>query len=403
MTVLELEAPSPESLDSHAARATAAGLHIVKPEAEAAVHLLDADATGDEQREGSTPIVIRLVRPVEDPVSAFFGAAGANFNAYTDTGGNTWLPRPDGDICLEAEEFEVVEPLASQDETIPPITETIPPVAETIQPAVETPTTAEATPPPAVETVETPQSSPTRVATHWGEYARRRADYLHTKDVLQEQISALMIEQAKLKEQAKRCKKEAEVYIEQLNELIENWENPAPLADANMSTETAGECGVPHADQAAVTQPEPASQPGEPQETAPVQSEAETAKQYEAALRAVTIESLGVGGKLLEKLTEERVTTIWDWEDLRKEIGLGRKEWPRGVGEKKQEDINTRISDWVAKDSHRWTQAGSVQAANDAVEERQDAERAADVAESQSTAVATAATSPAISTDIEDL
>ena len=377
MATIELEAPIETA--QHYSRAA---LHVVSPEAEAAVRLLEGsdtnettDGSTEPQRDGSTEIKIRLTRAVSDATAGFEGAAGDTYDGYVDVDGNTWLPLLNGDICLEAEEFEVVEPLASQDETEAAATETIAVEPETI--------------PPAAETVETPQSPPTRVATHWGEYARRRADYLRTKDVLQEQISALMIEQQKLREQAKRCKKEAEVYVEQLTELIENWEHPAADVNTTTSTEAAGGCGVHATDQSVpdITQTEPASQPGEPQTATPtppaVQSEAAAASQYEDSLRAVSLESLGIGGKLIEKLQSERVITIWDWEDLRKAIGIGKMEWPKGVGEKKREDVDARIGDWVAKNSHRWTPV---------------AERAVDVAESQP-----ATPSPAISTDIDDL
>ena len=106
MATIELEAP--ESTTQHFGRTA---LHVVSPEAENAVRLLETDAaeSGDEQREGSTPVTIRLVKPVQDTAAVFAAQAGETFDAYTDADGNTWIPLPGGDICLEAEEFEIVE------------------------------------------------------------------------------------------------------------------------------------------------------------------------------------------------------------------------------------------------------------------------------------------------------
>jgi len=391
MALLELEAPSTESLQSHAAHA-ASGLRLTNPEAEMAVDLLDADATGDEQWEGAKTITVRLVKDVSDDMAGFEGNTGDTFDAYIDADGNTWIPLATEDIFLEAEEFEVVEPLSSQEETAPVAAETIPPVAETIPPAVETPT-------PQVQ----PQLPP--IAIHWDAHTRRRADYLREKDVLQEQISALMIEQAKLKEQAKRCKKEAEVYIEQLNELIENWENPAPSADTSpVPTGTAGGCVPTGHDQAAtdITQSEPASSPDSPalEMAQKPRTEAQTQAAYRRTLESSPISQLGISEALQEKLTEAGAENLWTLEQLRSEVSLGKAKWPKGIGVAKVTAIEDAIMGWMSRNSASWD---PVQGGNDAAEQQQDAELAADVAESQPPMPEAAAAKPEVSTDTDDL
>ena len=96
-----------------------AALHVEPPAAVAAANLLDGDAAANEpQREGSISITIRLVRAVDDPVAAFAGQAGEVFDAYVDAEGCTWIPLATGDIMLEPEEFEIVEPVGSQQDTV---------------------------------------------------------------------------------------------------------------------------------------------------------------------------------------------------------------------------------------------------------------------------------------------
>lgn len=205
--------------------------------------------------------------------------------------------------------------------------------------------------------------------------AKRRADYMLRKDILQERICALGIEQGKLKEQAKLCKKESEVLLEQLDQLIESYENPpVPAAGTETAAEpTAGRCGFIIADQSAedTQQTEPVSRPVDP-----------VAKEsaYRAALEDATVAELDIGEKVREKLIEAGAATLWSLEQFRADIALGKKDWPKGVGEAKQSQIEDAILRWMADHSDCWDQ---VQGENDRIEAAADSERAAEVAESQ--------------------
>jgi hypothetical protein len=216
--------------------------------------------------------------------------------------------------------------------------------------------------------------------------------------MLQEHISALMIEQQKLREQAKRCKKEAEVYVEQLTELIENWEHPA--ADVNMttSTEAAGGCGVHATDQSVpdITQTEPAGLPdasaGQPQP----KTETQMLAAYRRTLESAPISQLGISETLQGKLIEAGAENLWTLEQLRSEISLGKAKWPKGIGAAKVTQIEDAIMGWMSRNSASWD---PMQGANDAAEAAADESRAAEVAESQPMAPA----APAVSSDIDDL
>jgi len=416
---LTLEAPSTESLDTHAAAAAMQGLKIANPEAEAAVSLLDADGDvdgdvdgvdirpqgqeGDEQRDDSTPITIRLVKEVEDKAAGFSGSVGEILDAYVDVDGNTWIPLATGDICLEAEEFEAVEPLASQEaDASPELTAIVAEPVAAIPPAVETPA-------PAAETAATAASASTS-APPAADYDTRRRDYLRQKDILQEQISALMIEQSKLKEQAKRCKKEAEVYVEQLDELIESWEHPAPQGLSLCLDATGPAHDGSFADRgASTTRPEPAAVPDAPQPstdtlqatataTAKPRTEAQTQAAYRRALESAPISQLGISEALQEKLAEAGAENLWTLEQLRSEISLGKAKWPKGIGAAKVTAIEDAIMGWMSRNSESWD---PVQGGNDAAEAAADESRAADVAESQPGQPEVA--SPAVSSDIDDL
>ena len=322
-----------------------AALHVEAPAAVAAVTLLEGDATESEpQREGSTSITIRLVRAVDDPVAAFAAQAGEVFDAYVDAEGCTWIPLATGDIMLEPEEFEIVEPLGSQQETV--LTADEPTAVPTVQEAV--PQQQDTSPQePLVAAPPSTSVSPPR--SHEDAEARRRA-YLREKDVLQEQISALAIEQVKLKEQIKLCKKESEVLVERLNNLIEDWEHPAPLvlenepptpassAPAMASLEAAGDAAVGAAASAA----------------APVA--VGTDDRYRAVLESAPLDRLELPTRLVQKLAEADCRTIWDLEQLRAEISQGRKKWPKGIGETKETQIEDAVLKWLAAHQGEWDQ-----------------------------------------------
>ncbi len=336
-----LEAPEQLELTRPAA------LYVEPPAALAAANLLNGEAADNEpQRAGSTSVTIRLVKAVDDPVAAFAGHVGDVFDGYIDGDGGTWIPLSTGDIMLEPEEFEIVEPLGDREETAltaDQATAVPQPDAELQSPVTSTPTTAAttATPPPP--------------RTHEDAEARRRS-YLREKDVLQEQISALAIEQVKLKEQIKLCKKESEVLVERLNNLIEDWEHPAPLALENEPTTPAsstmakasldaGKNGGAADDDAA-----PAAGP------AVAAVAVSTDAQYRAALESAALDRLGLPTRLVQKLADADCRTIWDLEQLRSEISQGRKKWPKGIGEAKQTQIEDAVLKWVAANQANWEQ-----------------------------------------------
>ena len=233
---------------------------------------------------------------------------------------------------------------------------------------------AEPTAEPASATAVTP-SPVTKMVTHGIEAhvaaEKRRKAYLREKDVLQEHISALMIEQMKLREQAKNCKKEAEVYIEKLNSLIEAWENPgddSPLdADADVDAGDSGQegqaltggCVADHDDRAATERPrtEPVSQQGEVPSQAgarPAKSEQRQQARYQSVLDAAPVFDLDLPAKLLERLQEAGATTVWRLEKLRGEIAMGREKWPKGVGEAKVTAIEDALMKWMSAHQESW-------------------------------------------------
>lgn len=345
------ELDMPESVES-AVRTTPEAnpaKEATKLAAAAALEGEESEPANEPQREGSTAITIRLLKPVEDSVSSFAGQSGETYDAYVDTSGATWVPLQAGDIMLEAEEFEVVEPVQ---------------VAVTSE--AQQATASEAA------TVTPAQATP---QTHEDAEARRR-NYLREKDVLQEQIAALAIEQLKLREQVKLCKKESEVLVERLNNLIDDWEHPAPVQ------------------QSAETQPQQPAEtatamPAEP----PSSSQSEPTQTYQSVLESEPIAVLGLKETAAAKLTEVGVETLWQLEMLRKDISDGRKEWPKGIGKAKVTMIEDAILAWCAANSGRWDR---LQGANDAAEAAADEERAEAVKESQPS-------QPAVSSNIEDL
>ena len=406
---MPLELELPQQVETTPSRATPEPSQEKEAAKAAAVAALDAagDAAAEPQREGSTAVTVRLTRPVEDPQSAFYAVAGQTFDGYVDAAGETWLPLATGDIMLEAKEFEVVEPLA---DAVPAATTAVDvaPVDVAADGAVMPtggPQTQQTDEIPAVvaatqtcqqpEPKPDPKWSPSALANQSAEALRRKM-YLREKDILQEQISALAIEQVKLKEQIKRCKKESEVLVERLNNLIENWEHPpaasgpVPTADAVADGSGRGLADQPaeHASPA-----EPASSPGEPQVLDDLGPEPDMPQQsYQSVLEAETLAVLGLKESVAAKLSESGVETLWQLEMLRKDISEGRKEWPKGIGKAKVTAIEDAILAWCAANSGRWD---AQQGTNDQAEAAADAERAEAVKESQPPTVQPA--------DIDDL
>jgi hypothetical protein len=70
--------------------------------------------------------------------------------------------------------------------------------------------------------------------------------------------------------------------------------------------------------------------------------------QYDAALKE-SIDVLGLPAGVVSKLAEEHVSTIGDLEQLREDITLGRKQWPKGIGPAKVDVIETAVIEWLAE------------------------------------------------------
>lgn len=326
-------------------------------EKDAAAEALDSQI--EPQRDGSTPVTIRLTKPIEDVVSAFAGTVGETFDAYVDTDGNTWITLAAGDIMLEAEEFEIVDGLSDQEETV-------------FAPAESA-------------TVEAETSTPSRLPRTHEEAEQRREKYFREKSALEEHICALGIEIGRAKETIKSCKKEQEVLLEKLDHLIQAWENPPALEPTSTTSVvgSGGGCDSPFVDQPAegIPQAEPATTPEGP-----------SSESYQSVLESESVAVLGLKEAVIEKLIEAGADTLWRLEMLRKDISEGRKEWPKGIGKAKVTAIEDAILAWCASNSGRWDR---LQGANDQAEAAADAERAEAVKESQPPTVQPA--------DIDDL
>lgn len=332
-----------------------------KEAAAAALESEGAEPGNEPQRECSTEITIRLVKPVDDAVSAFVGQPDETYSAYVDLEGSTWLPLPGGDIMLEPDEFEIVEPLGRQDEA----------AAEIVDAAEQVAVTGD-------------ERKPSPLPRTHEEAEARRQRYFSEKSALEEHICALGIEIGRSKETIKSCKKKQEVLLEKLDHLIQSWENP-PAFELTPTTSVVGSGGV--CDLVTVDQPALNVSPAEHATTpeAPLES-------YQSVLESEPLSVLRLKDGVVEKLTEAGAETLWNLEMLRKDISDGRKEWPKGIGKAKVTMIEDAILAWCAANSGRWDR---LQGANDAAEAAADEERAAAVKESQP--------SPAVSNDIYDL
>ncbi|GEM_PF-6733322 len=320
-------------------------------EAEKAAAVEALDSQVEPQRDGSTPCMVRLTKPVEDPVSEFAGQVSDVYEAYVDTEGVTRFPLAGGDIMLEAEEFEVVEPLPSQEETV----------------LVAAESTAVAEPP------EPQPVYPHLPQTH-EQAEQKRQRYFREKSALEEHICALGIEIGRAKGTIKGCKKNQEVLLEKLDHLIQSWENPPAFEPTTTQTSVVGSgggCDVPTVDQpaAGIPQAEPVTTPDGP----PPES-------FQSVLESESVAVLGLKEAVAAKLIEAGVETLWQLEMLRKGVSEGRKEWPKGIGKAKVTQIEDAILSWCFENSGRWDR---LQGANDQAEAAADAERAEAVKESQ--------------------
>lgn len=403
-------------------------LHVVSEESQEAVAAAAALETPPEERATPEEITVRILRNIDDTVSGFAAVRGETFIAHVDAQGDTYIPwqdSPKGDaqeIYLEAEEFEIVEPLA---DTLPDINPTMeqmagdapmpqtepttaaaggcadgetPTATSSDQPATGNTQAEPATPPPAAADPATPAPvEPIQAAK-----LSPRERYLRDKSTMEERLGALTIEEMKLKEQAKLTKKEREVLAEQLSNLIDGWERgPAPDAaqpepaaaggDAGQGTESVS-TGQPTAEQSA----DPASRQaadvagGDPSTVEPG-SDADDQAFYQDVLERANVSELSLPGKLQEKLIESGVESVWALEMLRADISQGKANWPKGIGKAKVTLIEDALMQWMARNQSCWApgQRAAIAAANadnlptgnDATEAKKDAVRAADVAE----------------------
>lgn len=399
-------------------------------QAGAALKLLTGDDVEAGVNEGEDKeITITLVKDVEDPVVGFAASKGTTFTAGVDEDGATYIPwqyqgTPDCRVYLEAEEFQEVIPLngdqfvsedaaalAAGDESAVNATEQQAQNEAQQNEATQPPTGApmDASSPPVLPTGTDPAKSVDQQAAALPAESAAgsavavavapavvpvkltaRQQYLREKDVLQEQLGALMMELAHLKEQQKETKKEAEVVTTKLADLIRDWESRDDDEDAVTGSSSTTAATTATAGGASETlsvssgkstqtgsSPGTASQPqseaemraklaaaGEPTvsqgqvaavETAkPARDEAAEQARYEAVLKAASIAELSLAPKVQERLEEAGATNIWKLEQLRADIALGREKWPKGIGAAKITDIEDALMQWMSRNQDTW-------------------------------------------------
>lgn len=333
-------------------------LHVVSEDSQEAV----AAAAALETPEADEEITIRILKNVDDTVSGFTAVKGETFIAHVDAQGDTFIPWQDKgkdaqEIYLEAEEFEIVEALPDEESDAAPIEA---PTDNATEPAAggcavgETPATTDSDQPATGNTQAEPATPPVVESTP--PKLDPREKYLRDKSAMEERLAGLTIEEMKLKEQAKLCKKEREVLAEQLSNLIDDWERgPAPDA-ATPEPATAGGA-VETASKGQPTVEESAAPAGPP----PAQPVAETGHadqdeqaRYRRVLESAEIRELSLPSKLEEKLTAAEVKTVWDLEALRGEISLGHRAWPKGIGKAKVTSIEDQLMSWLARNQETW-------------------------------------------------
>lgn len=354
--------------------------------AEAEQLLTDGDSQEVDGEQREITIILAKDVDVDDATMSFHGKKGETLTAMIDADGCVLLPLMckeggDGELYLEAEEFEVVTlstsqaseaaPEQSAEATSEPAAEPQPTVAEVAPP--ETNTASGETKPPASETAE-----PQKPAAPQFRKLTPREEYLHEKAALEEQLGGLMMELADLKEQAKQTKKEAEVVTEKLANLIRGWEyNPggpalepvptvkemastmagigtdATTATSQPQTEAEMRAKLAAAGEATVSQ---ASQ-------VVARDEAAEEERYKQVLKAAKIEELGLPPKVTEKLQEAGAGNIWDLEQLRSEISQHRAKWPKGIGPGKVTDIEDALMQWMSRNQSTWESSQKEEAA----------------------------------------
>lgn len=317
-------------------------------EAAAALETVIDPDEATEQEE----LIVRLTKPIDDAINNFHAEAGTVFTVCIDGEGDVYIPilrgsgHEDGSVYLEPEEYEVVE---LSDETEPAAGGGA--ESSSDQPAGGN-TPAEPATPPAVELCSDAHAP--RVV-----HPSPRERYLRDKSAMEERLAGLTIEEMKLKETAKLCKKEREVLAEQLSNLIDGWERgPAPdaatpePATAGVAAETASE-GQPIVDVSTEPDDRPPAMSAAITADAPESSHDEQAR-YRHVLEAAAVSELALQPKLEKKLTAADVTTIWQLETLRGEISQGKAKWPKGIGAAKVTMIEDAILKWMSRNQATW-------------------------------------------------
>lgn len=186
-------------------------------------------------------------------------------------------------------------------------------------------------------------------------FAKRIEDKRH-------ELSDAVLEQSRLKEQAKSAKNRVELLTEELEELQmeamfdgQDKSNEGPAGSGSVAGSVSASGGAPEAatigEQSAAVMSaglwdEPSSSAATP-----------TATTDDNAWRSVPIEQLGLASSLIEKFAEKDIHTIGQLEDLRasRDGLMGVK----GIGRAKADKIEESIISWLTANRDRQTLQGN--------------------------------------------
>lgn len=154
------------------------------------------------------------------------------------------------------------------------------------------------------------------------------------RELLEREISDLVIERGNLAERSKSIKKRIDCLAEELSGLRIN--GPKPIYRTPPKEDDSQDDG-----QVTQAQAEQQSNPD--------------------AWRAAPLADLALKKNVHEKLIESGVETIGQLEDLRAAISMNKKEWPKGIGKAKITEIEDAVITWLTKnrDSEVFQSAGS--------------------------------------------
>lgn len=360
-----------------------------------AVELLEGgSAEGVEESTGiaDPTIKIRLRKPVEDAVQKFAALAGETFDAHVDADGDLYIKHGELRVYLESGDAEAIDE-DRKVETTAAVAETTAAVVETTTTCLTFPTTSVlATPSPAdlpdagAQPSTPPENSataaantqPTQPVVPAVPSAPRAITPAERFDCdkldIQEHMCNLMRRLSSLKRETASTKKAVEVATDELQDLIDSWENgkyeagllaekagdkkppatppePATSAATAVPFTTASGSGVPTTT-TGITLPPALQAPSTMDMTTRLAQEHRQQERYNDVLDAAMIGELGLQPKLEEKLIEAGATTLLKLERLRADIGMGREKWPKGVGEGKVTIIENALSAWLARNTN---------------------------------------------------